>query len=118
VVGNSRQLTLATLSFGLCFYAWALLGPLGPDLQDQLGPSEGKHALIVSIPVVLGSLMRIPLGVLADRHGGRRVFTLLAVVNGRSWVQVRLPASRLLPRRWVDYRSIGKHKPRKGTQSQ
>ena len=75
--GNTRELTLATLSFGLCFYAWALLGPLGPDLQDQLGLSDGELALTISIPVVLGSLMRIPLGVLTDRHGGRKVFTLL-----------------------------------------
>jgi NNP family nitrate/nitrite transporter-like MFS transporter len=74
---SARQLPLATVAFGICFYAWALLGPLGPDLQDQLGLSEGQLALTVSIPVVLGSLMRIPLGYLADRHGGRRVFTLL-----------------------------------------
>ena len=76
-VGSTRELALATLAFGFCFYAWSLLGPLGPDLQDQLGLSEGELALTVSIPVVLGSLMRIPLGVLTDRHGGRRVFTLL-----------------------------------------
>lgn len=75
--GNARELTLATLSFAFCFYAWSLLGPLGPDLQDQLELTDGELALTVSIPVVLGSLMRIPLGVLTDRHGGRRVFTLL-----------------------------------------
>ena len=74
---SARELSLATLSFGICFYAWALLGPLGPDLQDQLGLSEGELALTVSIPVVLGSLMRIPLGVLTDRYGGRGVFTAL-----------------------------------------
>jgi MFS transporter, NNP family, nitrate/nitrite transporter len=77
VSGNSHELALATLAFGICFYAWALLGPLGPDLQDQLGLSEGELALTVSLPVVLGSLMRIPLGVLTDRRGGRRMFTLL-----------------------------------------
>jgi NNP family nitrate/nitrite transporter-like MFS transporter len=75
--GNARALTLATLAFGVCFYAWALLGPLGPDLQDQLGLSDSELALTVSIPVVLGSLMRIPLGWLTDRRGGRRVFTAL-----------------------------------------
>jgi NNP family nitrate/nitrite transporter-like MFS transporter len=75
--GNARALTLATLAFGICFFAWALLGPLGPDLQDQLGLSDTELALTVSIPVVLGSLMRIPLGVLTDRHGGRLVFTSL-----------------------------------------
>lgn len=75
--GNPRALGLATLSFGVCFYAWALLGPLGPDLQDQLDLSETQLAITVAIPVLLGSLMRIPLGVLTDRHGGRRVFTVL-----------------------------------------
>src|SRR6478672_4951731 len=75
--GNARALTLATISFGVCFYAWALLGPLGPDLQDQLGLSNTELALTISIPVVLGSLMRIPLGMLTDRYGGRRVFTAL-----------------------------------------
>lgn len=75
--GDPRALALATLSFGICFYAWALLGPLGPDLQDQLDLSEGQLAITVAIPVLLGSLMRIPLGVLTDRHGGRRVFTVL-----------------------------------------
>ena len=75
--GNARALTLATISFGVCFYAWALLGPLGPDLQDQLDLSNTELALTISIPVVLGSLMRIPLGVLTDRYGGRRMFTAL-----------------------------------------
>jgi NNP family nitrate/nitrite transporter-like MFS transporter len=75
--GGRRALPLATVAFTVCFYAWALLGPLGPDLQDQLGLSDGQLALTVSIPVVLGSLMRIPLGVLADRYGGRVVFTAL-----------------------------------------
>ena len=49
--------------------------PLGPDLQDQLDLSDGQLALTVAIPVLLGSLMRIPLGVLTDRYGGRRMFT-------------------------------------------
>ena len=75
--GNARALTLATLSFGLCFYSWALLGPLGPDLQDQLGLSDFELLVTISIPVVLGSLMRIPLGILTDRQGGRRLFTAL-----------------------------------------
>lgn len=73
--GNSRALALATLAFGICFYAWSLLGPLGPDLQDQLSLTETELALTVSIPVILGSLMRIPLGLLTDRFGGREVFT-------------------------------------------
>jgi NNP family nitrate/nitrite transporter-like MFS transporter len=74
---SNRQLALATIAFTLCFYAWSLLGPLGPDLQDALGLSELELSVMVSTPVILGALMRIPLGALTDRHGGRRVFTAL-----------------------------------------
>jgi NNP family nitrate/nitrite transporter-like MFS transporter len=73
--GNGRALTLATLAFAVSFFAWSLIGPLGPDLQDHLGISEFQLAVMVAVPVLLGSLMRVPLGILTDRVGGRRVFT-------------------------------------------
>jgi NNP family nitrate/nitrite transporter-like MFS transporter len=73
----STELALATLAFTVCFYAWSLLGPLGPDLQDALHLSDVQTSAMVAVPVLLGSLMRIPLGWLADRYGGRRVFSAL-----------------------------------------
>jgi NNP family nitrate/nitrite transporter-like MFS transporter len=75
--GPGLELTLATLAFTVCFYAWSLLGPLGPDLQDALGLSDFQTSAMVAVPVLLGSLMRIPLGWLTDRYGGRRVFSAL-----------------------------------------
>jgi MFS transporter, NNP family, nitrate/nitrite transporter len=72
-----RQLALATVAFTVCFYAWALLGPLSPDLQDDVGLSDFQTSAMVAVPVLLGSLMRIPLGWLTDRMGGRRVFVAL-----------------------------------------
>jgi NNP family nitrate/nitrite transporter-like MFS transporter len=77
VNGNGRQLTLALTAFTVTFYGWALLGPLGPDLQDDLGLSDVRLSIAVAVPVLLGSLMRIPMGVLTERFGGRRVFTWL-----------------------------------------
>ena len=74
---SPRALALALAAFAVSFYAWALLGPLGPDLQKQLGLSDFELLVTVAVPVVLGSLMRIPLGILTDRHGGRKVFTAL-----------------------------------------
>ncbi len=74
---STPALILSTLAFAACFFAWSLLGPLGPDLQDHLGISEFELAVMVAIPVLLGSIMRVPLGILADRHGGRRVFSAL-----------------------------------------
>ena len=73
--GNTRMLVLATLAFTVSFYAWSMMGPLGPDLQDLLGLSEMQLAMMIAVPVLMGSLMRIPLGLLTDRHGGRLVFT-------------------------------------------
>lgn len=75
--GAPVQLALATAAFTACFFAWSLLGPLGPDLQDDLGLSEFELSAMVAVPVLLGSLMRIPLGALTDRYGGRRVFSAL-----------------------------------------
>ncbi|HEX6020435.1 MAG TPA: MFS transporter [Solirubrobacter sp.] len=74
---STRNLVLATLAFTICFYAWALLGPLGPDLQEELELSDVQTSIMVAVPVLLGSLMRIPLGWLTDRFGGRLVFTAL-----------------------------------------
>ena len=75
--GNGRQLGLALLAFTVTFYGWALLGPLGPELQEDLGLSDVQLSIAVAVPVLLGSIMRIPMGVLAERFGGRRVFTWL-----------------------------------------
>jgi MFS transporter, NNP family, nitrate/nitrite transporter len=75
--GNGRQLVLALTAFTVTFYGWALLGPLGPDIQDDLGLSDVQLSIAVAVPVLLGSIMRIPMGVLAERFGGRRVFTWL-----------------------------------------
>jgi NNP family nitrate/nitrite transporter-like MFS transporter len=74
---STRALVLATLAFVACFYAWSLLGPLSPDLQDELGLSDFQVSVMVAVPVLLGSLARIPLGALTDRYGGRLVFALL-----------------------------------------
>ncbi len=77
--GSGRALALATFVFAACFYAWSLLGPLGPDLQEEAGLSDFELSAVVAIPVLLGSLLRVPFGILADRYGGRRVF--LAVLG-------------------------------------
>jgi NNP family nitrate/nitrite transporter-like MFS transporter len=74
---NPLALTLALAAFTVCFFAWSLFGPLGPTLQKHLHLSEFQLAFLVAIPVVLGSVMRIPVGILTGRYGGRLVFTVL-----------------------------------------
>jgi MFS transporter, NNP family, nitrate/nitrite transporter len=74
---STAQLALATAAFTVCFYAWSLYGPLSPDLQDDLGLSDFQDSVMVAVPVLMGSIMRIPLGWVSDRYGGRAVFTAL-----------------------------------------
>jgi len=74
---NPVALSLALTAFAVCFFAWSMFGPLSPTLQDHLGLSDFQLAVAVAVPVVLGSVMRIPVGILTDRFGGRIVFTLL-----------------------------------------
>jgi MFS transporter, NNP family, nitrate/nitrite transporter len=78
------MLFMATLGFAVNFWAWALLSPLGPLFREQgtLGSlSESDVALLVAVPVIVGSLGRIVVGALTDRFGGRVMFPLVSAVT-------------------------------------
>jgi len=79
--GAVRALVLATLGFAINFWAWALLSPLGPRFKDLLHLSSGQQALLVAVPVIVGSLGRIPVGALTDRFGGRVMFPLVSLIT-------------------------------------
>src|SRR5215472_16036154 len=71
------QLLLGTVSFAICFAAWGLISALAPRFRELFHLSATQTALLVAVPVLLGALARIPIGMLADRFGGRVVFTVL-----------------------------------------
>ena len=73
------MLGMATLGFAVNFWAWALLSPLGTRYKDLLNLSGSQQALLVAVPVIVGSLGRIPVGALTDRFGGRVMFPLVSV---------------------------------------
>ncbi|ORW80349.1 MFS transporter [Mycobacterium riyadhense] len=75
------MLSLATTGFAINFWAWALLSPLGPLFKDSLGVSSLEQALLVAVPVVVGSLGRIPVGALTDRFGGRVMFPAISAIT-------------------------------------
>src|SRR5215472_16711332 len=82
--GDARpwmMLGLATVGFAVNFWAWALLSPLGPKFKDVLHLSPLQQALVVAVPVVVGSLGRIPVGTLTDRFGGRVMFPLVSLAT-------------------------------------
>jgi MFS transporter, NNP family, nitrate/nitrite transporter len=94
---STRALALATVAFTVCFFGWSLLGPLSPDLQEELGLSDFETSAMVAVPVLLGSLMRIPLGWLTDRRGGRTVFTALMAFTPLPLVALALWHDSLAP---------------------
>jgi len=91
--GQTRSLVLATLAFAACFSAWGMLAPLAPGLQDDLGLSNTETSVMIAIPVLLGSLLRIPLGLLTDRVGGRVVFTGMLVYSAAAALLVGFATS-------------------------
>lgn len=78
---NSREsyknLALATVAFAVAFTAWGLISPLASQIQKDLGLDNTATSVLIAVPVLLGSLLRIPMGILTDRHGGRKVYTAL-----------------------------------------
>ena len=78
------MLVMATLGFAVNFWAWALISPLGPMVRDTgtLGElTESDVALLVAVPVLVGSLGRIIVGALTDRFGGRVMFPLVSAAT-------------------------------------
>ena len=75
------NLTLATIAFTICFTSWGLVAPLAKHLQDAHGWSDTQVLLLAAVPVLCGSLLRIPAGWLADRFGGRLIFTVTMVLS-------------------------------------
>jgi NNP family nitrate/nitrite transporter-like MFS transporter len=65
------------LHFDFSFMVWILIGALGIPLADAAKLSPAEKGLVVAVPILAGSILRIPVGLCADRFGGRRVGILL-----------------------------------------
>lgn len=74
---NHRHVVLGTISFTVCFAAWGLIGAFAPRFREAFQLTAAETAFLVAVPVLLGSLARIPMGMLTDRFGGRAVFSIL-----------------------------------------
>ncbi len=83
---QSRALTVLvvnTLAFTVCFAAWTMNGVLVTYLVDHgvFAWNEAQMGWLIGLPVLTGSLSRLPLGMLTDRYGGRLVFGLLLFLS-------------------------------------
>jgi NNP family nitrate/nitrite transporter-like MFS transporter len=80
----SQNLVFGTISFAVCFAAWGLISAFAATFRTEFGLSAQQTAFLVAVPVLLGSIARIPMGMLTDRLGGRLVFAVLFLVVAAS----------------------------------
>ena len=73
----ARGLIAATLGFFFGATAISLFGPTAIELKAGMGLTSGQVGLLVAIPTLSGSLLRIPFGASVDGNGGRRPFIWL-----------------------------------------
>jgi len=74
-------LASSTLSFTVCFMVWMMLAVVGIKVQEEMGFNQTQYGILIALPVLSGSLIRVPLGILTDRYGGRIVLFALMMVS-------------------------------------
>lgn len=70
-------LAMSTMAFTICFAVWVMFSIIGIPIKEVLRLSETQFGLLAAIPILTGSLVRLPLGMLTDKFGGRIVFFVL-----------------------------------------
>src|SRR4051794_28457943 len=77
----SRQLSLATAALVACFAIFGSVAGMMPAIRERVGMNDVQVGLVLAMPVLLGSIGRIPVGMLADRFGGRVVYIGVMVLS-------------------------------------
>jgi NNP family nitrate/nitrite transporter-like MFS transporter len=70
-------LIVSTLAFTVCFMVWMMFAVVGIPLKKTLDLNATEFGLLMAMPVLSGSLVRVPLGIWTDKYGGRIVMALL-----------------------------------------
>ena len=74
-------LIVSTLAFTVCFMVWMMFGVIGIPIKKALNLNATEFGLLTAMPVLTGSLIRVPLGIWTDRYGGRIVMAVLMAVT-------------------------------------
>ena len=76
---SHRMLFLSTLAFTVCFSSWMINGVLVTFLVNNgvFKWSPVQIGWLMGVPVLVGSLLRLPAGILTDKFGGKKIMTFL-----------------------------------------
>ncbi len=85
-----RALISSTLAFTICFAVWTIFSIIGIKLKQHLNLNDTEFGLLVAMPILMGSISRLLLGVWSDQYGGRLVYTWLMIITaGCVWLLTR-----------------------------
>jgi NNP family nitrate/nitrite transporter-like MFS transporter len=74
-------LVMSTAAFTVCFMVWMMFAVIGIPIKQTLGLNETQFGLLAAMPVLTGSLIRLPLGMMTDKFGGRPVFFAIMIAT-------------------------------------
>src|SRR5690348_14752960 len=74
------QLVMATGAFFVCYAIFGSVAAMMPLLSERMKLTTAQVSFAVAVPVLLGSIARVPLGILADHWGGRLVHLLVMAI--------------------------------------
>ncbi|MEN1987182.1 MULTISPECIES: nitrate/nitrite transporter [Paenibacillus] len=70
------QLPLQTASLILGFMVWVILSSLMPFIKEDIALTSSQLAWSTAIPVLIGSIARVPIGYWTNRYGARNIFMI------------------------------------------
>jgi NNP family nitrate/nitrite transporter-like MFS transporter len=95
IPGANRVLLLNTLAFTVCFAAWTMYGVLIAFLSDHgvVQIDKAQMGWLIGVPILTGSILRLPVGLLTDRFGGKPVFIAVMLASAVGLVMTSLASS-------------------------
>src|SRR3546814_12929296 len=88
---------MSTVALAACFMIWTVFSIIGVRIQRDFGLNATQFGLLVGMPVLTGALSRLPLGILADRIGGRLVYTaVMLIAAATTWLMASATSYEML----------------------
>lgn len=74
------QLGLQTLSLIVGFMVWSIISPIMPFISKDVAIAGSQLSIVIAIPVILGSILRVPFGYLTNKVGAKWIFFISFII--------------------------------------
>lgn len=74
------QLGLQTLSLIVGFMVWGIISPIMPFISKDVAITGSQLSIVIAIPVILGSILRVPFGYLTNKVGAKWIFFISFII--------------------------------------